>query len=175
MEITENCLARVMRRHSQTMAFVLLFLTLLIVAGNVLGLDITDDQINVGATAESIYVHLPKDIQACRIEAGAVYQDRKDFKVLYDQKPSSDTISLPKWLGKNNLIYQQFLITIDGKQYLRWVTDLNRVSMYHQDVAWPKEVKGVSCPVVIDDLKTLGARHTHWNINLSSMASSGRG
>ncbi len=169
MNITVIFLAGGKRRNYRRMAIVLFLVAFYFAVSSVWGQDKTDEQIYVGATTESLYVHLPEDIQACRIEAGAVYQDRKDFKVLYDQKPTSDTISLPKWNGKNNLLYQQFLITLDGQQYLRWVTEMDGVSKYHQDVTWPSEVKGVSCPVVIDDLKELGARHTHWNINLSNL------
>src|SRR5437868_14526065 len=36
-------------------------------------------------------------------------------------------------------------------------------------LAWPKSIKGVSCPVDVADLRELGVRHTHINLDAAAL------
>jgi len=85
----------------------------------------------------------------------------------------SGEMTVPRYDDGRDRLYSKFqLVDRKTKRALgppHWVDDLSALPTWHQPIPWPKSKKGVTCPVDIEDLKTLGVKYTDFGIVLAGI------
>jgi hypothetical protein len=76
---------------------------------------------------------------------------------------SQGAIAIPRHVEGRDRLYSKFqLVNAATGQAIgpsHWVTDLSALPAWDVPMPWPESKKGISCPVDLEDLKTLGARY----------------
>ena len=86
--------------------------------------------------------------------------------------PYQAELSLPRFVGERDRLYSAFQLADTAGEPLtepHYVNDLSAVSAWDHEVPWPESIKGVTCPVDLEDLKNLGCKHMDTNVMLPSL------
>ena len=82
-------------------------------------------------------------------------------------------VTLDRLHGSVDRLFHKFQLfhASTGKAFgtPKFVEDLHRLPSTPPALAWPKSIKGVSCPVDVADLTALGVKHTHINLSASAL------
>jgi hypothetical protein len=82
-------------------------------------------------------------------------------------------VTIDRFSGCTDRLFHRFRLfdpaTAKPTSGVHFANDLRSLPSSPPLLPWPKSIKGVSCPVDIDDLKELGVRHTHINLSASAI------
>jgi len=99
------------------------------------------------------------------------YEDIKTGGNVAWSGSASEQFSVPRYRGQCDRLFNRFQLvhTKTGEQLgtTYFVDDLSALPTPRHPLIWPEEIKGVSCPVHLNDLNELGIRHVHINITPS--------
>jgi len=82
-------------------------------------------------------------------------------------------VTVPRFSGDRDRLYSKFELVDTSTARpigpVHWVDDLGGLPAWDFTMPWPRCKKGVSCPVDLEDLKTLGARYADTGIVLAGI------
>lgn len=110
----------------------------------------------------------PRQAGAYRLEALTPYDSTKPLTVWTGRVSGLRQIRFARIKGQEDLLYRRFRLvhTASGR-----ATSARYVTVFHGNsrgfrIPWPDSKKGLSCPVMVDDLPRLGVKHITYNMNL---------
>ena len=79
-------------------------------------------------------------------------------------------IVLPRFEAKRDRLYAKWQLAAEGELIgaARYATDLLGIGARSQAFVWPKSIKGITCPVDLDDVIALGTKYLDTNVTLAS-------
>lgn len=93
--------------------------------------------------------------------------------VVWEGGSAAGPIAIPRLAAGHDRLYSKFQLAaaVTGRPLgpVQWVTDLEALPASDVAMPWPASKKGVSCPVDIEDLKTLGARYSDQGFLLGAL------
>ena len=82
-------------------------------------------------------------------------------------------VEIPRFDGQRDRLYSRFQLVDDATATPlgppQWVTDLSSLPARRFAMPWPSSIKGVTCPVDLDDLVALGVKYVDTNVLLSQL------
>ena len=96
----------------------------------------------------------------------------QESDLIFEGKLKQNQIKIKRIQNNRDHLYSQFIIkNTQGKIIAGpiWVNEYKTLPDVKHSMPWPKEIKGVSNPENLEDLKALGVKHVHINITLSSL------
>ncbi len=111
---------------------------------------------------------IPRRAGTYRLEALRPYDDRTPEKLWTGRVSGLRQIRIPRISGNEDLLYRRFRLVENASGR---ASSARYVTVFHASdrgfhMPWPKSKKGLSCPVMLDDLPKLGVRHITYNMNL---------
>jgi len=101
------------------------------------------------------------------------YAADADHAPVWQGVPSQGWLTIPRLADKRDRLYSKFQLIEPGTGEAlgdpRFVDDLDGIGAWDFDMPWPKSIKGVTCPVDVDDLIALGVKYTDTNVMLPSL------
>ena len=124
--------------------------------------------LRVSATASQVVLYIDDD-RPGRLEAQRVDQLGADqWSTVFEGSATDGRVTLPRG-GASDPLLHRFRWNSEGTTRLGWVTEVSALPRMSHPMPWPTQVKGVSVPVMLDDLAELGAAHTHINIIIGNL------
>jgi hypothetical protein len=130
----------------------------------------------IAAREASLAVRLAGDGRPARLLALPPYAgdgDAAGGQVLWEGPLTDSQAEVPRAPEGRDLLYARFQLqdaaTGEALGSPHWVDDLDALPAWTEAVAWPTSIKGVTCPVDIDDLVRLGVKHVDINILVSAV------
>jgi hypothetical protein len=110
-----------------------------------------------------------KQVKLIELRPYQKYRLEADFPVVWQGKPTGDTIKIARFDGKKDRMFSKFQLvdaaTVQPCGPAHWVTDTSALPTRDFDFPWPKEtIKGLSCVVMVDDAAKLGIKYATDNI-----------
>ncbi len=130
----------------------------------------------IRAFPDRLVFRLTGDAQrACLVELRPYqnYPPTGAATVAWEGSLASRQVTIPRFCEGRDRLYAKFqLVDAPAKRALgpaHWVDDLSALPAWNFAMPWPESKKGVSCPVDLEDLKTLGARYADTGIVLAGI------
>ena len=132
--------------------------------------------VGIKAFPDKLVIRVTGALPAARIVALQPYESYSP-----DRAPSpacegrlqAGEIAVPRSDNGHDRLYSKFqLVNAATNRALgpvHWADDLTALPTWHQTIPWPTSKKGVTCPVDLEDLKTLGVKYTDFGIVLSGV------
>lgn len=131
---------------------------------------------DVAATDTAIVLRLDEpSTSVVSVYAAAVHEtDDTAFarQAVWSGRPNGETITLPRFDGPVDRLYQRFSVTDTAGKPLgssRYVTDLSSLGREAATLPQPASPKGLQCIVDLDDAIELGVKHAAVNVSLSQI------
>ncbi|MBN2210166.1 MAG: hypothetical protein JW709_02110, partial [Sedimentisphaerales bacterium] len=108
------------------------------------------------------------DVRLLEIKLNDPYDPQGDYAVLWRGK-ESDKISVDRFVDKKDRLYGRYiLVDMAGEPVgnSRFITDLSQTTRGQLKLPRPKEKKGLSCIVNVDDAVKLGVKYMNDNLSL---------
>ena len=132
--------------------------------------------VGIKAFPDRLVLHVTGSLAAARIVELRPYEafsPDSSLPKVWEGRLAAGDITVPREGNGRDRLYNRFQIVNAGTNRpvgaAHWVDDLTALPTWHQPIAWPPGKKGVTCPVDIEDLKTLGVKYTDFGIVLSGV------
>ena len=132
--------------------------------------------LRVAATPTSVRINVAGAGQPAKLVELRPHEDydaTRDWPTLWEGRLMPQTLEIPRDHGQRDRLYSRFLL-VDavtrrpvGKP--QWATDLSALPARDFAIPWPESIKGVTCPVDLDDLKALGVKYVDTNVVLAGV------
>ncbi len=96
-----------------------------------------------------------------------------EHTLVWEGRLGTQDVTIPRFVDNRDRLYSKFRLLFGGTDLppgpTHWVDDLSALPAWSFPIPWPKSIKGVTCPVDIDDLKALGVKYTDTGILLAGI------
>jgi len=97
----------------------------------------------------------------------------QEYPVAWEGTVDGGEVSIPRFAGARDRLYSKLLLvdTENGQPVgaPRYVDDFSALPVRDFDMPWPESIKGVTCPVGVDDLVALGVKYADTNVGISGL------
>lgn len=108
-----------------------------------------------------------------RVAASPVYVTDPSEAVELSGRRDGNRVTVPRHAHGRDLLYDKFWLgnsatgQVHGEPH--FVNDLSGLAARNFDFLNPGSIKGITCPVDIDDMAALGVKHLNTNVNFANM------
>ena len=95
-----------------------------------------------------------------------------EFPVAWEGEVGDEEIVVPRLSGPQDRLFSKFVLVSGAGEAVgeaHYCDDLSGLSAWDADMPWPQSIKGVTCPVDVDDLVALGVKHIDTNVILNGL------
>jgi len=97
----------------------------------------------------------------------------QEYPVAWEGTVDGGEVSIPRFAGARDRLYSK-LVLVDAENGQpvgapRYVDDFSALPVRDFDMPWPESIKGVTCPVGVDDLVALGVKYADTNVGISGL------
>ena len=129
---------------------------------------------HIAATEDSLLVYLEGSAAtAALLEMASYEREPEGLMPVWHGTAGEGPIAIPRFDGERDRLYSKFQLLIpESGECLgrpRYVIDLT--GLHRRDFAfpWPESIKGLTCPVMPEDIVHLGVKYLNLNVDLRSI------
>jgi len=129
----------------------------------------------ISATEQALRVEMAcpgRDVRLLELRPYERFDPAADARhpVAWEGKVGDALVQIPRFDGQRDRLYSKFQAVDNATGAAigpaHYVDDLSAVPAWDFEMPWPESKKGVTCPVDLDDLVTLGVKYTDTNVML---------
>ncbi len=116
---------------------------------------------------------VPEGVELVELGCWQEYAPKVEPLGAWEVPAGAKDFTVPRFEGKRDRLFSKFML-VDRKSRkalgpARYVTDLKYAGARSFKLPWPESQKGLSCPVMHEDVLELGVKHVDLNILLTPM------